>query len=120
MDKVKFYKNKNDGTVIALMNGTLSDDNYLLLKVNDTDAAIEKHVPVYEKDGNEIIVSVGSVLHPMQEEHYIMWIAYVYGNKIEITKLNPNDEPKAIYKFVSGAEIYAYCNLHGLWKSTIM
>ena len=41
------------------------------LVANTTDAAQEKHVPVVEKDGDKLIVSVGSVEHPMTEEHHI-------------------------------------------------
>ena len=40
-----------------------------------TDAAQEKHVPVYEVEGNCVHVKVGEVEHPMLEEHYIEWIS---------------------------------------------
>ena len=45
------------------------------LKANTTDAALEKHVPVIEKEGNLVTVTVGSVIHPMTEEHFIQFIA---------------------------------------------
>ena len=118
MEKIKFYKHKTNKTVLELLDGNI-DDNYIEIKANTTEAAVEKHLPVYEKQGENIIVTVGSTLHPMQEDHYIMWIAYLYDNKLEIVELKPTDEPKAIFKYVSGAEIYAYCNLHGLWMTTI-
>ena len=44
------------------------------MKANTTDAATEKHIPIYKKVEDEIVVSVGEVEHPMEKEHYIMWI----------------------------------------------
>ena len=39
------------------------------LIAGSTDAAQEKHVPVVSVDGNSVKVDVGSVAHPMTEEH---------------------------------------------------
>ena len=44
------------------------------LKAGVTDAAVEKHVPVYTVEQNLVHVVVGEVNHPMLEEHYIEWI----------------------------------------------
>ncbi len=80
---------------------------------NSVDASEEKHVPIIE--GKK--VSVGSVLHPMTEEHYIEWIE-ARGKSGEVAKifLKPGDKPVGKFCFeVLGAR--AYCNLHGLWKS---
>ena len=83
------------------------------------DAAVEKHVPVYEKDGNEIIVKVGEVEHPMTSEHYIMWVALIKDDMIVKVSLHPETIPEVRLPYVSGSEIYAYCNLHGLWKNIV-
>ena len=85
-----------------------------------TDAAVEKHVPVYEIKDNMLYVCVGEVEHPMAEEHYIEWIAVqtASGNQRKILK--PGDAPKATFALVEGDEVqavYAYCNLHSLWKA---
>ena len=45
---------------------------------NSVDAAVEKHVPTYEKVGDEIIVTVN---HVMEEEHFIEWVCMVEENK---------------------------------------
>ena len=90
-----------------------------LLEANTVDASVEKHVPVYEKVGNEIIVKVGEVDHPMTEEHYIMWILLVKDNMVVKVELSPNSKPEVRLPYVSNSEIYAYCNLHGLWKNTV-
>lgn len=89
------------------------------LTANTTDAAQEKHVPVVTIKENLIEVSVGSVAHPMLEEHYItgIYIETKYG--FQFKKLAPRDEPKAEFLLTDGDEFiaaYEYCNLHGLWK----
>ena len=89
------------------------------LVANTTDAAQEKHVPVVEKDGDKLIVSVGSVEHPMTEEHHIAWIAVETKNGSQIKYLDHTGAPKV--EFALGGEdveaVYAYCTLHGLWKA---
>ncbi len=88
------------------------------LKAGTTDAALEKHVPAITRNGNKIDVQVGSVLHPMTEEHWITFIAAVQGEKLQVVYLNPGDEPKASFQVEDGpVEVYEYCNLHGLWKA---
>ena len=84
------------------------------------DAAVEKHVPVYTVDGNCVSVVVGSVEHPMQPEHFIEWISLQtkQGNQRKVLK--PGDKPMACFAICDGDEVeavYAYCNLHGLWKA---
>src|SRR5690554_5555818 len=66
-----------------------------LLEANTTDAATEKHVPVLSKEGNTLKVAVGSVDHPMVEEHYIQWICVVQDNRTQRADLKPGDAPKA-------------------------
>lgn len=89
------------------------------LEPNTTDAAVEKHVPVAERKNGEVYVKVGSTVHPMSEEHYIEWIAITDGNSIQWRYLFPGDKPEAVFGDQENAEIYAYCNLHGLWKVEI-
>ncbi len=81
----------------------------------------EKHVPVIESTDAGIRVTVGSVPHPMEEDHYIELIQLVQGDKIIAgKKLNPGDAPVAEFCFVAGEGIKAraYCNKHGLWISS--
>ena len=86
---------------------------------NTVDASKEKHVPVIEKTSDGILVKVGSVEHPMEEKHYIMWIELNVDGKVYKQFLKPGDKPQALFK-VDGKVLYAreYCNLHGLWKSS--
>jgi superoxide reductase len=87
------------------------------LEANSTDASREKHVPAVTKEDGKIRVMVGSILHPMLPEHYIEWIALVAEGKVEFKFLKPGEEAVAEFNDVKSGEIYAYCNLHGLWKT---
>ena len=85
-----------------------------------TDAAVEKHVPVYEVNGQTVSVKVGSVDHPMTEAHYIEWVCLKTKQGNQRKALNPGDEPKVCFSICEGDEVeavYAYCNLHSLWKA---
>jgi superoxide reductase len=78
----------------------------------------EKHVPVIERTGTGVIVTVGSVPHPMESEHYIEWIEVVTEHRVYRKYLEPGMEPQAEF-FLEAEHIQAraYCNIHGLWKS---
>jgi superoxide reductase len=85
-----------------------------------TDAAVEKHVPVYEVKDNTVCVTVGSVEHPMLEEHFIEWIALKTKSGNQRKALKPGEAPKACFAICEGDEVeavLAYCNLHGLWQA---
>ena len=85
-----------------------------------TEASVEKHLPVYTVEGNRVIVNVGSIEHPMSEEHYIEWVSLQtkFGNQRK--QLAPTDKPTVCFSICEGDEVeavYAYCTLHGLWKA---
>lgn len=87
--------------------------------VNDPNASSEKHLPVLEKGQDIVKVSVGSVTHPMVSNHYIEWICLETKKTKQIKYLKPEDEPKACFRVCKCDEVvsvYAYCNLHGLWR----
>lgn len=82
------------------------------------DASTEKHVPVYSVKDGIVHVNVGSILHPMNEDHHIEWISLQtkFGNQRK--ELCPTGEPSIRFAICNGDEVeavYAYCNLHGLW-----
>ena len=89
-----------------------------LMKENTVDAATEKHVPVIEKIDGGYKVKVGSVEHPMTEEHYIEWIELLADGVSHIAFLNPGDAPEAEF-CVKADKVTAreFCNKHGLWKA---
>ena len=85
------------------------------------EASHEKHIPVVEIEGDRVIVDVGTVTHPMSEEHSILWIALETEKGVQRKYLEVGKEPKA--EFILAGDkakaVYAYCNLHGLWKADI-
>ncbi len=90
------------------------------LIAGSTDAAVEKHVPTYRVEGNLVKVTVGSTEHPMLPEHYIEWISLQTKQGNQRKELEPNQAPSVCFSICEGDEIevvYAYCNLHGLWKA---
>lgn len=85
-----------------------------------TDAAIEKHVPVYQVEGNIVTVTVGAVEHPMLPEHYIEWVSLQTKQGNQRKQLHAGDKPSVCFAICEGDEVvavYAYCNLHSLWKA---
>ena len=87
---------------------------------NTTDAAQEKHVPVWTKEGNLVKVQVGSTAHPMIAAHYIEWVSLQTKAGNQRKALSPDTAPEVVFALTDGDEVeavYAYCNLHGLWKA---
>ena len=121
----KFYICEHCGNIIAMVKSSgvpvmCCGQKMKELIPGTTDAAVEKHVPVYEVKDNIVTVTVGSVTHPMLPEHFIEWISIQtkFGNQRKVLK--PGEEPKACFALCEGDEIeavYAYCNLHSLWKA---
>ncbi len=94
--------------------------NFDELKVGTVDAAQEKHVPVIVREGNKVTVKVGSVAHPMEDKHYITFVAVVQGNKTQRVDLHPGEAPEAVFMVEDGPlTAYEYCNLHGLWSAEV-
>jgi len=92
-----------------------------LLMEKTEDKGLEKHVPVIEKTNTGIKVKVGSILHPMEQDHYIEWIEIIADRKVYKKFLKPEDKPEGEFNIDKKAEeIQAreYCNLHGLWKNS--
>ena len=111
---MSFYK---DGkTILESINGK---SNLTEVVVRSVDASVEKHVPVVEFSGNVVTVTVGSVIHPMEEVHYIEFIEIETTKGIQRKNLKPNEEPKARFVLCDEEYVkaYAYCNLHGMWDS---
>lgn len=93
-----------------------------VLTANTTDAATEKHVPVVEVKDSQVVVNVGSVEHPMTEEHHISFIAVVFEDGSYMVKdLEHTGKPEAVFPIGASKPVAAYefCNLHGLWKYEI-
>ena len=84
------------------------------------EASTEKHIPVARVEGSSVTVEVGSVAHPMTAEHYIPWVYLETSLGIQRKHLSPDAAPVAVFALSEGevpVAVYAYCNLHGLWKA---
>ena len=122
---MELYVCKKCGTAVALVKkghclptccGTPMEE----VLPGTSDGAVEKHVPVVAIDGNLVTVAVGSAEHPMADAHYIEWIAIETTGGNQRKTLSPTDEPKACFALCDDEEVkavYAYCNLHSLWKA---
>ena len=117
-----FFKCNECGKFLAAVDQDMkAPEGYTAVDANSTDAATEKHVPVVElqRDGHVINVTVGEVEHPMTAEHYIEWIALEAEGRLEFHYLKPGQTPTTFFAGgVKSGTVYAYCNLHGLWKAT--
>ena len=121
----KFYICKHCGNIITKLKDSgvpvvCCGENMSEIVAGTTDASLEKHIPVFTVENNLVKVTVGSVEHPMLPEHYIEWI-YLQTNKGgQVKYLNPNEKPQTCFTICEGEEVeyvYAYCNLHNLWKA---
>ena len=95
--------------------------NMTELVPNTVDASTEKHVPSITASVNSVSVQVGSVPHPMEEEHHIAFIYIETERGGQRKCLKPGTDPKCDFSFVDDkpVAVYAYCNLHGLWESGV-
>ncbi|MCR5350808.1 MAG: hypothetical protein K6E20_07450 [Acholeplasmatales bacterium] len=111
---MKFYKENK--TIIEAINGDCSLNE---LKIKSVDASVEKHVPQVVLEDNLIKVYVGSVEHPMTEDHYIEFIEIETKKGVQRKNLKPNDKPYAEFMLIDDELVcaYAYCNLHGMWDN---
>lgn len=121
--QLEVYKCNVCGNIVEVLSaggGALNccGQEMVLLTANTTDAAVEKHVPVLEKQDNGYKVSVGSAAHPMADDHYIEWVELIVDSKSYTQFFKPGDAPEAFFA-VEGenATVRAFCNLHGLWKA---
>lgn len=123
MRNQKFYLCKKCGNLV----GKIDDGNFDMmccgekmseLVPNTVEASSEKHLPVYTYKNNVLEVRVGSVLHPMEEKHHIPFVYVETRSGGQRKNLEVNKDPVVKFSFTCDEPlaIYAYCNLHGLWK----
>lgn len=122
--KLKFYVCEHCGNLVKVIKDSgvpmmCCGQKMTELTAGTTDASVEKHVPVYEVNGAKVCVKVGEAEHPMVEAHYIEWILLQTNAGTQIKHLAPGQQPEAVFAVCEGETVeavYAYCNLHGLWK----
>ena len=123
MFKNKFLISEDNQDIVEVLasNGCeITCDNKPMKELvpNSTNAAQEKHVPQVSVNGNIVKVDVGSVKHPMEDEHSITWVHIVTNQGTQRKYLKTNTNPVVEFALCPDeqfVEAYAYCNLHGLW-----
>lgn len=122
---LKFYACKHCGAILTMLKDggapiTCCGEKLHELVPGTTEGAAEKHIPVYQAQGNRVNVCVGSAEHPMQAEHSIEWVALQTKQGAQLKRLNPGRAPQVSFALCDADEVeavFAYCNLHGLWKA---
>ena len=123
-EKLEVYQCEVCGNMVEVLHvgqGTLvcCGQPMVLQKENTKEASLEKHIPVIESTAGGFRVSVGSIPHPMEEKHSIEWIELVADGKAYRQFLNPGETPQAFFAMeVKKIAARAFCNLHGMWKSS--
>ncbi|MAG20345.1 desulfoferrodoxin [archaeon] len=96
------------------------NENMKLFEEKTEEEGTEKHKPILEIDGEKVKVKVGSVEHPMEDEHWIELIEILGDGKIiASSRPYPGEKPEAEFCLSSteGISARALCNVHGLWKN---
>ena len=122
----KFYLCEKCGNIVGIINNSgvpmmCCGQKMTKLEAGVVEASHEKHIPVVAVEGNTVRVNVGSVTHPMSEEHHIAWV-YLQTNRGGQRKcLDFNGAPEVTFALAdeTPVAVYAYCNLHGLWKTDL-
>lgn len=116
---LKVYQCEKCGKTLVSMD-ELKLEGWKELVAGSMDASKEKHVPVVAKKCKTVKVDVGSVAHPMTAEHLIEWVAVETEKGYQIKYLKAEETPVCTFTLADGDKavaVYAYCNLHGLWKA---
>ena len=122
-ERLQVYRCNICGNIVLVLHGGKGElvccgKPMVLLEEKTADYKTEKHVPVVEKTDSGVKVTVGSTLHPMEENHYIEWIEVVTNAGSHIRFLKPGESPEAEFPGVKEIKFAReYCNVHGLWKS---
>ena len=119
-----FYYCKHCGNIVVKVKDSgapliCCGKNMEVLKPNTNDGAKEKHVPVYSVRCGKVTVNIDTIPHPMTPEHYIEWVKLQTNKGNQFKRLSSNTEPIVTFNINKDEKIeavFAYCNLHSLWK----
>ena len=123
MNDTRFYICEHCGNIVGMVHSSgvpvvCCGEKMKALEAGVVEASREKHIPVAVVSGNTVKVSVGSVSHPMTEEHNISWVYLETTKGGQRKALKPGEAPEVTFALADEepVAVYAYCNLHGLWK----
>ena len=122
----KFYICEKCGNIVGLIHNAgvplmCCGQKMTLIEPGIVEASHEKHIPVVTVDGNTVKVDIGSVAHPMTEEHLITWVYLQTEKGGQRKNLSAGEAPTVTFALTDDkpVAVYAYCNLHGLWKADV-
>lgn len=123
--KIRFFVCNHCNSVVAMVSGDEIPEQccgefFQEIVPGTSEGAQEKHIPVYEINGETVNVSVGETEHPMTPEHYIDWVCIETEDGLQFKKLNPSMSPHISFSISKGNNVkavYAFCNQHSLWKA---
>ena len=126
MSKMRFFICRHCGNLIEMVKNAgvpvmCCGQKMEELIPNTVEASNEKHLPAVSVNGGEVLVAVGSVEHPMVAEHFIEWVVLETENGSQRKFLQPGEKPEVSF-LLNGEKpeaVYAYCNIHGLWKTEL-
>lgn len=122
--KIKFYKCNVCGKVIAVVKNSPATticcgQPMVEIRMQKRDESItEKHVPTYTREGNKIVVNVGSILHPQTKAHHIEWVSLLTNKGLQYKTLDTDQKPIVTFNVDEDEEvreISSYCNIHSLY-----
>ena len=127
MKNTKFYICPHCGNIVEMVHNAGPKPFCCGQKMNElvpntVEASGEKHIPAVHVGENRVEVNVGSVNHPMEEVHWIEWVQLITDQGSYRKWLNPGQAPNVSF-LLNGEKplaVYAYCNLHGLWKTELI
>ena len=126
MKDTRFYICEKCGNIVGMIHASgvplvCCGQKMTAIEAGTVEASREKHIPVVEVKDNTVKVVVGSVLHPMTEEHSITWVYLETDKGGQRKTLAAGDSPEVTFALADEkpVAVYAYCNLHGLWKTEI-
>lgn len=126
MCEIRFYICEHCGNIVGMIHNAgvpmmCCGEKMTQLVPNTEEASVEKHLPVVTVDGDKVHVEIGSTPHPMIEEHHIVWVYLQTDRGGQRKCLEVGAQPKVTFAVCDekSVAVYAYCNLHGLWKTDI-
>ena len=126
MCETKFYVCEHCGNIVGLVNNAgvpliCCGEKMKKLEPGTVEASVEKHLPVVTVENGIVRVAIGSVAHPMTSEHSILWVYLQTDRGGQRKCLSPGDAPEVSFALCeeTPTAVYAYCNLHGLWKTDL-
>lgn len=126
MSASKFYICEHCGNIIGMVHDAgvpvvCCGQKMTRLEPGKVEASREKHIPAVTVEDGLVKVDIGSVPHPMTDEHYITWVYLQTDRGGQRKCLSPGDAPEVSFALAEEKPlaVYAYCNLHGLWVAEL-